>query len=76
MLFTLAYDREQWDVDVPTYIPQFKCGFKPQPEQYHPTLFDDPSYRNNPVNGGMVGLNLNLLDNYSCFRIFLASKCF
>ncbi|KAL5108460.1 Epidermal growth factor receptor kinase substrate 8-like protein 2 [Taenia crassiceps] len=32
--------KEQWEENVPTYIPQFKCGFRPQPEQYHYTLFD------------------------------------
>ncbi|KAM7533010.1 hypothetical protein Aperf_G00000127608 [Anoplocephala perfoliata] len=34
--------KEQWEIDVPTYIPHFRCGFKPQPDQYHYTLFDQP----------------------------------
>ncbi|CDI97231.1 epidermal growth factor receptor kinase [Echinococcus multilocularis] len=45
--------KEQWQAAVPTYIPQFKCGFKPQPEQYHHTLFDVPPPKKSTANGGM-----------------------
>ncbi|BHF73294.1 actin polymerization-dependent cell motility [Sparganum proliferum] len=31
--------REQWHEDVPIYIPLFKCGFRPNPDQYHFSLF-------------------------------------
>nr|VZI43688.1 unnamed protein product [Spirometra erinaceieuropaei] len=31
--------REQWHEDVPVYIPVFKCGFRPNPDQYHFSLF-------------------------------------
>ncbi|VDM16882.1 unnamed protein product, partial [Hydatigera taeniaeformis] len=45
--------KEQWEERVPTYIPHFKCGFKPQPEQYHHTLFDVPQHKRSTVDGGM-----------------------
>ncbi|VDD75359.1 unnamed protein product [Mesocestoides corti] len=45
--------KEQWKVDVPTYIPQFKCGFKPQPDQYHQSLFDVRQAKGSVVEGNM-----------------------
>ncbi|VDK33353.1 unnamed protein product [Taenia asiatica] len=45
--------KEQWEERIPTYIPQFKCGFRPQPEQYHYTLFDVPPHKRSTVDGGM-----------------------
>ncbi|KAM3188535.1 hypothetical protein ACTXT7_000089 [Hymenolepis weldensis] len=56
--------KDQWEVHVPTYIPQFKCGFKPQPDQYHYTLFDQPPPRKISTINGMSSrssrANLNM----------------
>lgn len=31
--------REQWKEDLPVYIPLFKCGFRPNADHYHYSLF-------------------------------------
>ncbi|VDM01884.1 unnamed protein product [Schistocephalus solidus] len=36
-LFTML--QEQWKEDLPVYIPLFKCGFRPNADHYHYSLF-------------------------------------
>lgn len=68
--------KEQWEVDVPTYIPQFKCGFKPQPDQYRHTLFDQPPARKSSTINGMPSrfsrANLNMEQGIQSHDEYLA----
>lgn len=68
--------KEQWEVDVPTYIPQFKCGFKPQPDQYRYTLFDQPPPRKSSTINGVSSrgsrANLNMGQGIQAHDEYLA----